>query len=285
MMRNDKYGELTKYGFKSHMEDYMKQLLSNPKTATVDDYLLSFGVDNKKALEMLLKPNNGYSPIMYRTEKIKTNKETGKDTFVIQYKLSKDDYKKKIRALYIMNFEENIVEGCPIEEEIDMESIEDYKRTKRFPKYGKLSTINEEGEGAAGGEGMAGGDAVGSDMGGEAASDCADSNCASGAEQVNHDAPIMPLMGVSGKTVDNMIRRDFLHEGRKTVILTQEQVRRLHKILNEEGIESGMFGNIGFDVPMAADENDPSLNHKNMMADSWQGEMKEGKKIGARKKK
>ena len=272
MLKNSKYGELTRYGFISHMEDYIKQLLTNAKSANVDDYLKSFGITNEKALEMLLSPNDDYAPVMVRTEKIKTNKETGKDVFIVQYKVPKDNYKKKMRALYVMNFEKNLVD------EEDMKPID----LKNVP-------INEDGEGAACGGDCGGGEAMG---GGEAAGDAmgsGESNNACGAAQVNNDAPIMPLMmgtNKSGKTVTNLIRRDFVHEGKKkTVYLTMEQVKMLHRVLNEEGIESGMFGNIVYDVPMSAKEGDPSLNHKNMMADSWQGSIKKGKKPGFRRKK
>lgn len=113
--------ELTRYGFISHMEAYMKQLLSNPKKAEVDDYLKSHGIDNEKALKLLLKrpdPHNVESAVLVKNTKIKTG-EDGKDIFSITYKIPREGYKKKMRNLYINCFESNIVEGCPINEELN----------------------------------------------------------------------------------------------------------------------------------------------------------------------
>ena len=47
--------EMTRYGFIAHMEAYIKQLLSNPKSAKVDEYLLKHNIDSPKALSLLLK--------------------------------------------------------------------------------------------------------------------------------------------------------------------------------------------------------------------------------------
>ena len=50
--------EMTKYGFISHLEAYIKQLLNDPSTANVDVFLKKHGIDNEVALKMLLKTNN-----------------------------------------------------------------------------------------------------------------------------------------------------------------------------------------------------------------------------------
>lgn len=114
--------EMTRYGFVSHMESYIKQLLANPKTAKVDDYLKSHGIDNEKALELLLKrpdKNDYESSVIVKKTKIKTG-DDGKDIFSITYKIpDKATHRKKIRNLYINCFESNIVEGCPINEELN----------------------------------------------------------------------------------------------------------------------------------------------------------------------
>lgn len=130
--------ELTRYGFMSHMEAYIKQLLQDPRRAKIDDYLKSHGLDEPTALKALLKrtdPSDPNSAVLLRTEKIKPvemseeEKAKGvvpKDRFCIKYKLPRKDYHKKMRNLYISMFESNIVEGCPIE---------------------KTNLVNEEGEG------------------------------------------------------------------------------------------------------------------------------------------
>lgn len=117
--------ELTRYGFMSHMESYIRQLLTNPKLASVDDYLKSHGIDNKKALDLLLKktnPQDETSAVLVKKERIKTG-EDGKDIFSITYKLPREGYKQKMRNLYINCFESNIVEGCPINEANDYERL------------------------------------------------------------------------------------------------------------------------------------------------------------------
>lgn len=110
-------GELTRYAFISHIEDYLKKLLYDPIHADTDDFLHEFGIDGPVALKMLLKksdPNDESSAILIRTEKIKDNgfDENGKrnkDTFEVSYKIPRKDFKKKLRNLYINLFESNIV--------------------------------------------------------------------------------------------------------------------------------------------------------------------------------
>ena len=99
--------ELTRYGFMSHMEAFIRQLLLNPKKAEIDDYLKSHGITNERALEMLLKKpdkNNEESAVLIRKEKIKTG-EDGKDIFCVTYKLPRKDYKNKMRRLYVTEIE------------------------------------------------------------------------------------------------------------------------------------------------------------------------------------
>lgn len=119
--------EMTRYAFISHMEDYMKELLKNPLKADTDEFLHGFGIDGPSALKMLIKktdPNDDYSAVVIRTERIKDNgyDEDGKrnkDTFEVKYKIPRKDFKKKLRNLYINLFEQNIVENCPISEEVN----------------------------------------------------------------------------------------------------------------------------------------------------------------------
>lgn len=116
--------EMTRYGFISHMEYFIKQLLTSPKSASVDRYLLAHGIDSPKALELLLKrsdPSDENSAILIRTERIKPDVDedgnsTGKDKFHIKYKLPRKDYMKKMRNLYINTFESHIIEGNQLNE-------------------------------------------------------------------------------------------------------------------------------------------------------------------------
>lgn len=108
--------EMTMYGFITHMEPYIKQLLIDPRKAQVDEYLIAQGIDNHRALELLIKPNDEGITILQRTEKIKRDEESGKDKFHIKYMLPRKDYMKNMRNLYINTFESHIVEGCPLNE-------------------------------------------------------------------------------------------------------------------------------------------------------------------------
>lgn len=117
--------EITKYGFISHMESYIKQLLQHPEKAAVDDYLIKFGINSPKALVALLKrtdPSDETSAILIRTEKIKPNEdntvegEVLKDKFHIKYKLPRKDYMKKMRNLYISMFENYITNNNILKE-------------------------------------------------------------------------------------------------------------------------------------------------------------------------
>ena len=119
------HNEMTRYAFISHMEDYMKKLLTDPLKADTDEFLKGHGIEGPVALKMLLKktdPNDESSAVIIKSAKIKDNgtDENGKrvpDSFTIKYKIPRKDYTKKMRNLYISLFESNIVEGCPINEE------------------------------------------------------------------------------------------------------------------------------------------------------------------------
>ena len=97
--------KMTRYAFIEHMKDYMKELLSQPLKADTDDFLHGFGIDGPSALKMLLMktdPNDEYSAIVIRNERIKDNgyDENGnrlKDTFEVKYKIPRKDFKKKHR--------------------------------------------------------------------------------------------------------------------------------------------------------------------------------------------
>lgn len=131
-MDTRKFIKMPRYCFISHLKGFMKELLNNPLHAKIDGYLLSHGITTKDAIDMLLKKasaDDPYSAIMIRTEKIRPaelseedieNGVTPKDNFHIKYNIPKKDFSKKLRNLYISLFESNIIEGCPIEESIEM---------------------------------------------------------------------------------------------------------------------------------------------------------------------
>lgn len=120
--------EMTQYGFISHMESYIKQLLQDPLHAKPDEYLLKHQIDGPKALAMLLKrvdETNPDSAILKRKERI-APEDLGEDTdlnakpkdmFHIKYSLPRKDYYKKMRNLYINTFESHIIDKCPINED------------------------------------------------------------------------------------------------------------------------------------------------------------------------
>ena len=116
--------EMTRYAFISHMEDYIKKLLTDPLHADTDDFLKYHKIDGPKALSILtmrLDPNDENSAVIVKTAKIKDNgyDENGKrlpDTFTVKYMAPRKDYNKKMRNLYISLFESNIIDNSPINE-------------------------------------------------------------------------------------------------------------------------------------------------------------------------
>ena len=110
--------EMTKYGFISHLEAYIKQLLNDPSKANVDDFLKKHGIDNEVALKILLKTNGNdpNSAILIKSTSIHPDKdENGEkekfDKFHIRYKLPRKDYAKKMRNLFSNLYEKNMKEG------------------------------------------------------------------------------------------------------------------------------------------------------------------------------
>ena len=136
--------EITRYGFISHMESYIKELLQNPEKATVDDYLMKFGINSPKALVALLKrtdPSDETSAVLIRKETIKPDEENAeegkvpKDKFHIKYKLPRKDYMKKMRNLFISMFENHVVDNAQLNEGawgkgvLDNDAALDYQTT------------------------------------------------------------------------------------------------------------------------------------------------------------
>lgn len=118
------HNEMTRYAFISHMEDYMKKLLTDPLHADTDDFLKYHGFDGPKALSVLLKridPTDENSAILIKTTNIKDNgvDDSGKrlkDSFIVKYRIPRKDYNKKMRNMYISLFESNIIEDTILNE-------------------------------------------------------------------------------------------------------------------------------------------------------------------------
>ena len=119
-----KHDEMTRHAFISHMEDYMKKLLTEPLKADTDEFLKGHGIDGPKALKILTmrsNPDDENSSIVVKSASIKDNgyDEDGKrnkDSFVVKYKIPRKDYTKKMRNLFISLFERNMVDNPMLEE-------------------------------------------------------------------------------------------------------------------------------------------------------------------------
>jgi len=104
----EKHNEMTRHAFISHMEDYIKKLLTEPLKADTDDFLKGHGFTAPEVLNMLLKKDdNGdeNSAVIIRTETISNGgyDDDGnklKDKFKITYRLPRKDYLKKMHKLY-----------------------------------------------------------------------------------------------------------------------------------------------------------------------------------------
>lgn len=104
--------ELTRYSFISHIEDYLRKLISNPKNADIDNFLKSFGFSSPEVLKLLLyNPTSDVNnAILVRKESIRNGKENDKgerepDTFIIKYKIPRKNYTEKMNNLYKKIFE------------------------------------------------------------------------------------------------------------------------------------------------------------------------------------
>lgn len=153
LKKNKKGEEMTRYAFISHMEDFMKKLLTDPQKAEPDDFLKSFGLDGPVCLELLLKRNGENDPesaIITRKERIVKGKsdEEGnpdKDMFSIKYRVPRKDYTRKMRNAYICLFENYTCDNEIIEENMS-KNIPDYSNilneinANRLPELSKVRT-------------------------------------------------------------------------------------------------------------------------------------------------
>ncbi len=301
---NERYFKdpITRYGFISHMESYMKQLLTNPLTAHIDDYLKSYGLDDEKALSSLLKrtdKNDEESAVLLRTEKIKTG-DDGKDMFVVTYKLPRKDYKKKMRDLFINLFESNIVEGCPINEDLnyfdalllsstpppfsnsDEKVIAQGKPgdiTERWANYVNDNENNYVPQVFGNQEQMIK-DIESMDT------DKKYKKCGGLDKKVNETDCAGCMQGGgnnpdAGQFVAPLTEKPIT----RTVLMNEEQFEYVKKMLAEDApaVMNTPAGDFGFDAPgLETKGDDPSLDDQNILKDKNLSENK--KKIGARRK-
>lgn len=92
--------EITFFGFLSNVKGFLKELLINPTTADVNDYLKRHGVERKVLLDELLKRD-----IVNKETKIE--EINGKDKFHISFKIPKHNFERKMKRLYSFLFEKN----------------------------------------------------------------------------------------------------------------------------------------------------------------------------------
>lgn len=92
--------EITFFGFLSNVKGFLKELLTNPTTADVNDYLKRHGVERKSLLDELLKRD-----IVNKETKIE--EINGKDKFHISFKIPKRNFERKMKRLYSFLFEKN----------------------------------------------------------------------------------------------------------------------------------------------------------------------------------
>lgn len=102
--------EITFFGFLSHTKFFLKELLVNPTTADMDEYLKSNGLLRKDFLNILL--NKG---IIEKETKI--DEKNNKDNFIIKYKIPKKNFERKMRRLFASLFEKNEIKESFINEE------------------------------------------------------------------------------------------------------------------------------------------------------------------------
>lgn len=104
---NDK---MTFFGFLSHTKDFLKQLLTNPLNADVDDFLKKNNLDRQQLIKLLMDKG-----IIEKETKI-CDKES-KDKFSVQYNIPKRNFERKMRRLYSSLFEKNEIKESFITEE------------------------------------------------------------------------------------------------------------------------------------------------------------------------
>lgn len=293
--------EMTRYGFISHMESYIKKLLQGDLRAQPDEFLCKHGIDGPKAIEILTKrpqPDDENSAVLVRTEKIVPMEQseedmlagkTPKDKFVIKYRLPRKDYTKKMRNLYIDLFENYHADNGALNEENANDYPELSKVTKDKEVFDDMKgdiqySFGKNGHGLSDeliklGEKIKKLSKNNNVYMRDAKLDACDdvysisfdvkpinedgaAGCAGATVAVNCNASA-PVTPLFGKPIRKQ----------KKIYMTEEQIDAI-----KEAVEMDTaFGDFGYDAPAFAKKGDPSMDHKNMMAKSWPGRKRNAK--------
>ena len=115
---NEIMAEETTYGeFKSHTKDYLKQLITKPSAAKIDDFLMARlkekGISQGEFLKKLI--DNGIVEKKAKVDDGLGEDGTGKPSYSIQYKIPNERFEHKLKKLHISLFEENVPAGTVME--------------------------------------------------------------------------------------------------------------------------------------------------------------------------
>lgn len=90
--------DITFFGFLSHVKHFLKQLLTSPSSADIDDYLKENGLDRNTLLNYLIDRG-----IVKKESKLDSGED--KDKFMLSYKIPKKNFERKVRRLFQTIFE------------------------------------------------------------------------------------------------------------------------------------------------------------------------------------
>lgn len=102
--------DITFFGFLSNTKAFLKELLTNPLNADVNEYLTRHGMDRKTLLNVLMERG-----IVEKDTKI--DETNGKDCFSVSYKIPKRNFERKMRRVYSSLFEKNEIQESTIFED------------------------------------------------------------------------------------------------------------------------------------------------------------------------
>lgn len=94
--------DTTFYAFKSNIKHFLGNLLKEPITAQPSKFLKERGFNKKKLINILLKRD-----VIERHEKI-DDEET--PNYIVNYKVKRKNFEKKIKRIYIKYFEKNEID-------------------------------------------------------------------------------------------------------------------------------------------------------------------------------
>ena len=113
LLKNNIDNEITYYQYFNAIKSFLKELLTDPINAQVDELFINNGYDKKTLLKKLIDRN-----VIIRKEKIKelpyspNGKKTSK--MIISYDIPKKNFNRKLKRIFIELFNTKIVseDGC-----------------------------------------------------------------------------------------------------------------------------------------------------------------------------